>query len=55
MNKFTKTQLGFALAILILVLMITFGFGYFFGRDEQIQINKPLLQAIPDVNCGRKA
>lgn len=34
------------------VLLLSFGFGYFFGRYEQIQINKSLLKPIPDVNCG---
>ena len=28
------------------------GYGYFFGRYEQIQLNKSVLKAIPDVNCG---
>lgn len=41
---------GFVAFFVLLVL--SFGFGYFFGRFEQINLNKSLLQEIPDVNCG---
>lgn len=55
MEKLTFSRrdfwLGFS-AVLIL-LLLSFGFGYFFGRYEQILLNKSLLQPIPDVNCGR--
>ena len=36
----------------VFLLILGLGFGYFFGRYEQIVINKSLLQEIPDVNCG---
>ncbi len=38
--------------VFLLLLLLSFGFGYFFGRLEQITINKSLLQVVPDVNCG---
>ena len=28
------------------------GYGYFFGRYEQVLLNKSVLKAIPEVNCG---
>lgn len=37
---------------LLMLIALAAGFGYFFGRYEQIIINKSLLQEIPDVNCG---
>ncbi|MFA5830142.1 MAG: hypothetical protein WC843_06695 [Candidatus Gracilibacteria bacterium] len=40
------------LLMVVISVMIAFGFGYFFGRYEQIQINKSLLKIIPDINCG---
>ena len=41
--------------LMILTLIIVFGFGYFFGRYEQIVINKSLLQVIPDVQTLSEA
>lgn len=39
-------------AVVLAVIFLACGFGYFFGRYEQIVINKSLLQEVPDVNCG---
>lgn len=50
--SFGKKSILLSLMSAALVLIITFGFGYFFGRYEQAQINKSLLQIVPDVNCG---
>lgn len=54
MKGITLFQKDFKLlfAVIILLFLLSFGFGYFFGRLEQITINKSLLQEIPDVNCG---
>jgi len=40
--------------VFLVFCFLAFGYGYFFGRYEQIQINRSLLQPIPDVNCGSK-
>lgn len=48
----TRGQILFFVGMAIIFCAITFGFGYFFGRYEQIQINKSLLKIIPEVNCG---
>lgn len=53
--SFGKKSILLSLMSVALVLIITFGFGYFFGRYEQMQINKSLLQIVPDVNCGYKS
>ena len=42
----------FLIAFMLIILGVLSG--YFFGRYEQIIINKSLLQEIPDVNCGSK-
>ncbi len=47
-----KKDFKLAFFVFLLLLLLSFGFGYFFGRLEQITINKSLLQEIPDVNCG---
>ncbi len=48
-----RKQIILAVVAGLLILIICFGFGYFFGRYEQIQRNKSLLEVIPEVNCGR--
>lgn len=47
-----KSEVYVAMGILFLFLCLLFGFGYFFGRYEQIVLNRSLLQEMPDVNCG---
>lgn len=34
------------------VVAMAFGYGYFFGRYEQIQLNRSVLKPIPEVNCS---
>ena len=51
----SRKDLVLAITTLLILLSLIFGFGYFFGRYQQIQINKSLLKVIPDVNCGVKA
>lgn len=46
------SQVWTACAVFLVFCFLAFGYGYFFGRYEQIQINRSLLQPIPDVNCG---
>ncbi|HLG25616.1 MAG TPA: hypothetical protein VI588_02370 [Candidatus Gracilibacteria bacterium] len=41
-----------AFGAVFLLLILVFTFGYFFGRYEQIQLNRSMLELIPDVNCG---
>ncbi len=48
----TQKQVWMACAVFLVFSLLAFGYGYFFGRYEQIQINRSLLQPIPDVNCG---
>lgn len=38
------------LTIFFVLVGLAFGFGYFFGRYEQIELNKSGLQTISDVN-----
>lgn len=45
-------QVWIVCGIFLMFCFLSFGYGYFFGRYEQIQINRSLLQPIPDVNCG---
>lgn len=40
----------FGVTAVLVFMMLVFGFGFFFGRYEQIEINKSLLLKIPDVN-----
>ncbi|MBU0667948.1 hypothetical protein KJ951_01685 [Patescibacteria group bacterium] len=47
-----KMEVYVTMGMIFLLLCLLFGFGYFFGRHEQIQINRSLLQEISDVNCG---
>jgi len=47
-----KRDILIGFMVMFVLLVLSFGFGYFFGRLEQIGINKSLLQEIPDVNCG---
>ena len=35
----------------VVLAILSGGYGYFFGRYEQIAINKSVLKAIPEVNC----
>ncbi len=49
-----KRDVTMLFAAVLAVIVLVFGFGYFFGRYEQIVINKSLLQEVPDVNCGSK-
>jgi len=49
-----KRDVTMLFAVVLAVIILAFGFGYFFGRYEQIVINKSLLQEVPDVNCGSK-
>lgn len=37
-------------AIFFVLILLGFGFGYFFGRYEQIALNRSGLVTIPDVN-----
>jgi hypothetical protein len=48
----TSAQVWMSCAVFLMFCFLSFGYGYFFGRYEQIQINRSLLQPIPDVNCG---
>lgn len=48
----TAGQIWMSCALFLMFCFLSFGYGYFFGRYEQIQINRSLLQPIPDVNCG---
>jgi uncharacterized membrane protein AbrB (regulator of aidB expression) len=47
---------GVVLGILagVILVVLCFGYGYFFGRYEQIQVNKSILKPIPDVNCAQR-
>lgn len=36
---------------LIIVVLLSLGFGYFFGRYDQIQRGRAVLETIPDVHC----
>jgi hypothetical protein len=38
---------------IFLSLSLSLGFGYFIGRYEQIELNKSVLETIPDVNCRK--
>lgn len=53
MKKITllKTQVMILLVVCFVFLVLSFGFGFFFGRYEQIELNKSGLQVVPDVNC----
>lgn len=54
MKKLTllKTEVMTFLGVVLVLVCLGFGFGYFFGRYEQIQLNRSVLQVVPDVNCG---
>lgn len=53
-KKDNRLTIWFWFFILLAGIILAFGFGYFFGRYEQIQINKSLLKIIPDINCGTR-
>ncbi len=52
LKKRSFWKILFLTSEIVFFLIIIFGFGYFFGRLEQIELNKSLLKVIPDVNCG---
>ncbi len=35
-------------------LLLTLGFGYFWGRYDQIQLGKSVVETVPDVNCSKQ-
>jgi len=47
-----KRELYIVYFTFFIFMCLVFGFGYFFGRYEQILLNKSTLEIIPDVNCG---
>jgi len=49
-----RKQIIMAAVVGFLLLLICFGFGYFFGRYEQIERNRQLLEVVPEVNCVRE-
>jgi len=50
----SQIQLFLWVVAMVVTIGLAFGFGYFWGRYEQIQINKSLLKPIPDVNCPQR-
>ena len=44
-------KIRFAAVAALILSGLVFGFGYFWGRYDQIQINKSIMETIPDVNC----
>jgi hypothetical protein len=50
-NRRNVLVVGFGIAV---VVAMAFGYGYFFGRYEQIQLNRSVLKPIPDVNCSQE-
>lgn len=54
MKKITllKTEVMVFMGVFFVLVGLAFGFGYFFGRYEQIELNKFGLQTVPDVNCS---
>lgn len=47
----TIQQKFFASIVVVIFTALGVGYGYFWGRYEQIQMNKSVLKPIPEVNC----
>jgi len=49
--QWSRRNLVLWAAAVFVMVVLGFGYGYFFGRYEQIELNKSVLKPIPDVNC----